>query len=68
MDKLERKLYDTDFSKYTDLKSRLAGRLFTQKSNGKTTPFVRLSDSDVELVNAAQGLMTENPFKKNLTD
>ena len=58
MNKLESLLYQTDFSKNTDLKSRLAGQLFNEKKSDKIVsfPFRALSDDDMTLVNAAQGL------------
>ena len=58
MDAFERTLYQTDFSKYTDLKSRLAARLFSQKNEEKTSRFgfSHISDEQAEYVNAAQGL------------
>ncbi len=68
MDAFERALYQTDFSKYTDLKSRLAARLFGQKNEEKTTRFgfSQISDEDAEYVNAAQGLPVD--VKQNRTD
>ena len=67
MKKLEQALYETDFSKYTDLKDRLAGQLFSRsasKSKVVAFPFARLSDEQAELVNAAQGISPEDPFHK----
>ena len=62
VDVLEQVLYGTDFSKYTDLKERLAEKLFAKKTFRKSTAryFTRLSDDDLEFVNAAQGL--QNPL------
>jgi len=63
-DVLEEKLNKTDFSKYTDLKSSLAQRLFRSKETSKVTRFEQLSDDLAELVNAAQGIWTEDPRNK----
>ena len=64
MKNLEQALMQTDFSKYTDLKSRLAGKLFAQKHSQTVSSFGlhKLSNEEVELVNAAQGLSDQNPF------
>ncbi len=66
MKDLERTLYETDFSKYTDLKSRLAKKLFSQKDNDKIVqlPFARLSDDDVAYVYAAQGVHGDEFMQK----
>ncbi len=66
MNNLEKTLYDTDFSKYTDLKERLAKKLFSgtaEKSKVVQFPFAKLSDDQIELVNAAQGLSGLDPFR-----
>jgi hypothetical protein len=65
MKDLEQTLYDTDFSKDTDLKSRLAARLFGSASSSKVRPisYRQLSDEETELVNAAQGIWDENRDK-----
>ena len=64
---IETMFRQTDFSKDTDLKERLAKRLFASKSSNKITqfPFQRLSDNDVELVNAAQGLYPDPKDEKH---
>ena len=61
--KLEDLLNQADFSKYSDLKGRLAGRLFNEKQSGKTIPFpfAALSDDDMIYVNAAQGIQPKTP-------
>ena len=72
MKDMEQKFYGTDFSKYTDLKERLAARLFASAaapasgSSSKVAqfPFRALADDEIELVNAAQGIYT--PDKKDL--
>ena len=63
VDRMEEKLSKADFSKYTDLKARLASSLFSSSasSSGKVTAFTRLSDDQVELVNAAQGVYERKP-------
>ena len=67
MDRLEESFYQVDFSQYTDLKDRLAARLFgaqSQKTSSKVVPFktfARLSEDDLELVNAAQGDPQQKP-------
>lgn len=55
---LESKLRRTDFSKYTDLKGRLANTLFGEKKMEKkrNIAFFRLSEEESELVTAAQGI------------
>ena len=67
MKDLETMFSQTDFSKYTDLKSRLSERLFGAKVSEKTIvfPFSRISDEEAEFVNAAQGLMNEDPNRKD---
>ena len=67
MKDLERTLYSTDFSKHTDLKGRLAAKLFGT-STAQTTkvvsfPFQMISDEDAELVNAAQGIFSADDDK-----
>ena len=58
MNKLEFLLHRADFSQYTDLQSRLADQLFSEKQFRKTIPFPfkALSDEESAFVNAAQGL------------
>ena len=63
MKDLERMFGEVDFSKHTDLKARLADRLFGHNVSSKTVPFRRLSDEDAAFVNAAQGLYDEDPNK-----
>ena len=65
MDAFERTLYETDFSQYTDLKTRLAAKLFGSKKEERTTRFTfnHITDDEAEFVNAAQGLPTDKkPF------
>ena len=67
MKDLERMLYQTDFSKNTDLKARLADRLFgAQSSSDKIVsfPFASLSENEAEMVTAARGLTGEDPNQK----
>ena len=70
MNKLEFMFHRADFSQHTDLKSRLADQLFTEKTDSKTIrfPFAALSDDDMAYVNAAQGIQQktpdEDPLKK----
>ena len=59
MSKMEEKLYKADFSKNTDLKARLASKLFSSGTKNSTSSFVQLSDEDLEFVNAAQGTWRE---------
>ena len=59
MNKMEEKLYKADFSKNTDLKERLASRLFSSAAKSTTSSFVQLNDEDLEFVNAAQGTWTD---------
>jgi len=66
MDAFEHTLYQTDFSKYTDLKSRLAGRLFGEKKEASRFTFSHVSDEEAEYVNAAQGLPPELKKKDTL--
>ena len=58
MKDLEKLLYETDFSKHTDLKSKLAKKLFQSETSSKVVsfPFAALSDDDAEMVSAARGL------------
>ena len=63
MKDLERTFGEVDFSRHTDLKARLADRLFAHSVSKKTIPFRRLSDDDVEFVNAAQGLYVDEQDK-----
>lgn len=59
MKNIENMFYNTDFSKNTDLKERLRARLFNSASTSKVTsfPFQQLDDADMDLVNAAQGIL-----------
>ena len=65
MKDLEKMLYQTDFSKNTDLKARLADRLFGSQSSSSdkivSFPFASLSEDEVEMVSAARGLSEEDP-------
>ena len=65
MTNLEKALSKTDFSRNTDLKARLASRLFGQQTSSSSKviafPFSRISDDEAELVNAAQGLVDGMP-------
>jgi hypothetical protein len=65
MKDLEQTLYDTDFSKDTDLKSRLAARLFGSASSSKVSSIAyrQLTDEETELVNAAQGIWVDDKDK-----
>ena len=65
MKDLEQTLYDTDFSKDTDLKSRLAARLFGSASSSKvrSIAYRQLTDEETELVNAAQGIWVDDKDK-----
>ena len=67
MTNLEKALSKTDFSRNTDLKARLAGKLFGQQSSSTSKviafPFSRISDDEAELVNAAQGLVDGMPIE-----
>ncbi len=67
MKDIETMFHQVDFSKDTDLKERLAKRLFSSKSSNKITqfPFQRLSDNEIELVNAAQGLFQDKKPENN---
>jgi len=60
---LEEKLRTVDFSKNTNLKAELAKRLFAAKTSSKEMQLTKLSDSDMELVNAAQGIWEMEPKK-----
>lgn len=64
MDAMEHVFYQTDFSKYTDLKSQLADKLFKKKTFKKTISFTPLSEGDLEYVNAAQGIQSDLFIKK----
>ena len=68
MTNLEEALSSTDFSRNTDLKTRLAEKLFGRQTSSKVVsfPFSRISDDDAELVNAAQGLIDGMPVKTDL--
>ena len=61
---LEDALRRTDFSKYTDLKASLAEKLFNTGEVGKRSRPAPLSDEEAELVSAALGLPTEDPWIK----
>ena len=62
---VEKMFSNADFSKYTDLKERLAKQLFSSASPEKTIRFSRIEDDDLEFLNAAQGISPEDdPFKK----
>ena len=63
----EQTMKDTDFSKYTDLKSRLAKRLFSGNTSKKVVsfPFASISDEDAAFVNAAQGIYQNDHLKKD---
>ena len=63
-DSLEDALRRTDFSKYTDLKASLAEKLFKNGESGKKSRPAPLSDEEAELVSAALGLPTEDPWTK----
>lgn len=67
MKDIETMFHQVDFSKDTDLKERLAKRLFASKSSNKITqfPFQRLSDNEIELVNAAQGIYQDKQPENN---
>ena len=69
MKDLEKMLYQTDFSKNTDLKARLADKLFgTQSASSDkivSFPFASLSADEAEMVSAARGLIDEDPNRKN---
>lgn len=64
MRKLEQILQQTDFSRDTDLKERLAKRLFSSKV--VQGPFTRISDEDAELVTAAQGIYVDKQNKPEI--
>ena len=67
MENFEKAFYNTDFSKNTDLKARLAEKLFSSRKSSKVISFTRISDEDAAFVNAAQGIYTEenDPLKKD---
>ena len=68
MKDIEKMFANTDFSKHTDLKHRLRKQLFQSAGSSKVTsfPFQSLSDDDMGLVNAAQGIwQDDDPDKKN---
>ena len=56
MEDIGRLLRKADFSKETDLKSRLAGQLFDAQHTGKEIPFTRLSPEELMQVSAARGI------------
>ena len=70
MKDLEKLLYETDFSKHTDLKERLAKKLFQPQTSKKVVsfPFAALSDDDAEMVSAARGMTGAEFEKKDLDD
>lgn len=68
MKDIEKMFSNTDFSKHTDLKERLAKQLFQSASSSKVTsfPFQSLSDEDMDLVNAAQGIYQDDQDPEKL--
>ena len=64
-DVLEEKLRSVDFSKHTDLKARLAQRLFSSTVSAKVSQFEMLSDEAAELVNAEQGIFVPENKDEN---
>jgi len=66
MKKIEKLLYQTDFSTNTDLKDTLAKRLFSGGLSGKIIPgpFTRLTDEETSLVNAAMGIRPDDPLNE----
>ena len=54
-----------DFSIETDLKERLAQKLFRQNPSEKIIPFRKITEEDAELVSAARGILQDDPFKEN---
>ena len=62
MKDIEKMFSNTDFSKHTDLKERLAKQLFQPTPSDKVTslPFQSLSDDDLDFVNAAQGIWRDD--------
>ena len=64
MNKMEEKLFKADFSKQTDLKERLASKLFSSGAKSTTSSFVQLSEDDLEFVNAAQGTWIDDKDNK----
>ena len=68
MKDIEKMFSNTDFSKHTDLKERLAKQLFQSAPSDKVTsfPFQRISDDDLDLINAAQGYWHDDDDPNNL--
>ena len=78
-DRLEQELYNIDFSADTDLKERLAARLFGGQAPGPRLVYSRtgkaraaspLTDDEVEYVTAAMGsapLPSDDPVRKSGT-
>ena len=68
MSRLEKILQQTEFSQDTDLKARLAKRLFSAGTSSKVVQgaFTRISDEDAELVAAAQGIYIDDPKKPEI--
>ena len=66
---LETMFRQTDYSQYTDLKERLASRLFGKKTSSKVIsfPFQRISDEEAELVAAARGITDPLQDRINVT-
>lgn len=62
MKDIEKMFSNTDFSKHTDLKERLAKQLFQPTPSDKVVslPFQSLSDDDLDFVNAAQGIWRDD--------
>ena len=58
MEDFEEKLRGSDFSRYTDLKPRLAKRLFgSSDTSGKvSSSYISVSDDEAEYVTAAAGI------------
>ena len=70
MKDLEKLFYETDFSKHTDLKSKLADKLFGAQTSNKVVsfPFAAISDDDAEMVSAARGMIRNELEKKDRED
>ena len=66
MKDIKKMFSQTDFSRYTDLNERLAKQLFSANttSASSSSPFQQLSDNQIELVNAAQGLFPQDENSK----
>ena len=61
-------LTQADFSRETDLKSRLRRKLFRTEQSKKVVAFQPIEDDSLILVNAAQGLQKTNPFEDPFED